>query len=210
MLFSLPQEFTESSNFRSICVNITMTADKIVDGIFQFKNSLWDELVGQMEFDEDNDEGEMLNSKNTMKKIFAALHKPGSKLLTQIRPEEWQRYEIMFETGENDVLITGPSGNGVDLHDRNNESDDVASGGDDDVEADDNDDIDDDGDDDGDVEVDDDANEDANDDEAIDDQEVVEEADAVNGEATTEESVNDEEGGSADQAGVVATEADAA
>ena len=93
MHFFLPQEFTDNNaDFRSLSVVIPMTKDKIVDGQFMFTNKVWDELLKEME-EGPNNSDEILTSKDTMKRIFTALNSSGSKLLTQLRPDEWKIFE---------------------------------------------------------------------------------------------------------------------
>jgi hypothetical protein len=93
MHFFLPQEFTNdvNCNGRSVSVTIGMTQDKIIDNQFRFDNKIWDELLKEMEEGLINSD-EILTSDKTLKKIFFALHSPGSQFLTQLKPEEWDLF----------------------------------------------------------------------------------------------------------------------
>lgn len=93
MHFFLPQEFTDNNtDFRSLSVTISMTQDEIVNDQFLFTNKVWDELLKEMEEGANNSD-EILTSKDTMKRIFTALNSQGSKLLTQLQPEEWTVFD---------------------------------------------------------------------------------------------------------------------
>ena len=109
MLFSLPQEFTESSSFRSICVTVTIEASQIVDDQFLFTNSFWDVLMQQFEESEDPSEGVKLNSKQTMKKVFSALQQQGSQFFSRIPPEQWREFDTIFGSADSETATGQPT-----------------------------------------------------------------------------------------------------
>jgi hypothetical protein len=109
MLFSLPQEFTESSSFRSICVTVTIEASQIVDGRFLFTNSFWDVLMQQFEESEEPSEGVKLTAKQTMKKVFSALQQQGAQFFSRIPPEQWREFDTIFESADSETATGQPA-----------------------------------------------------------------------------------------------------